>query len=225
MNTKINSGAIEAGSISADKLGSDVPATLKTDMGLSTVATSGSYNDLTNKPTIPAAVTESTVSGWGFTKNTGTITGIKMNGASKGTSGVVDLGTVITSHQDISGKQDQLVSGTNIKTVNGTSILGSGNVLAGVKPLVTFNATSIAMDPNKYYRLTTAKTSLTITLNTPSDSTILNEYFIEFPCTSTMTLTVPSTVKWANASVPTFESGKTYQISIVNNLAVCANFS
>ena len=52
---------------------------------------------------IPAAVTESTVSGWGFTKNKGTITGIKMNGSSKGTSGVVDLGTVITAHQDISG--------------------------------------------------------------------------------------------------------------------------
>lgn len=33
---------------------------------------SGNYNDLTNKPTIPSAVTESTVSGWGFTKNTGT---------------------------------------------------------------------------------------------------------------------------------------------------------
>ena len=31
---------------------------------LSPVATSGNYNDLTNKPTIPAAVTESTVSGW-----------------------------------------------------------------------------------------------------------------------------------------------------------------
>ena len=39
---------------------------------LATVATSGSYNDLSNKPTIPSAVTESTVSGWGFTKNTGT---------------------------------------------------------------------------------------------------------------------------------------------------------
>ena len=87
-------------------------------------------------------VTESTVSGWGFTKNTGTyskpsggipksdlasavqtslekadtalqsyteqytgtITGIKMNGVSKGTSGVVDLGNVITAHQDISEK-------------------------------------------------------------------------------------------------------------------------
>lgn len=33
---------------------------------------SGSYDDLTDKPTIPSAVTESTVSGWGFTKNTGT---------------------------------------------------------------------------------------------------------------------------------------------------------
>ena len=33
---------------------------------------SGSYNDLTDKPAIPDAVTEGTISGWGFTKNTGT---------------------------------------------------------------------------------------------------------------------------------------------------------
>ena len=39
---------------------------------LAPVATSGKYDDLTNKPTIPAPVTEQTVSGWGFTKNTGT---------------------------------------------------------------------------------------------------------------------------------------------------------
>lgn len=39
---------------------------------LKAVAFSGSYNDLSDKPTIPSAVTESTVSGWGFTKNTGT---------------------------------------------------------------------------------------------------------------------------------------------------------
>lgn len=96
---------------------------------LSTVATSGSYNDLTNKPTIPNAVSESTVSGWGFTKNTGTVTGVKINGSTKNPSnGVVDLGTVITSHQDITGKQDKLVSGTNIKTINGNSLLGSGDI-------------------------------------------------------------------------------------------------
>ena len=68
------------------------------------------YAVIADPPTIPAAVTESTVSGWGFTKNAGTITGIKMNGSSKGTSGVVDLGTVITAHQDISGKQDKITS-------------------------------------------------------------------------------------------------------------------
>ena len=39
---------------------------------LATVAATGSYNDLSDKPTIPSAVTESTVSEWGFTKNTGT---------------------------------------------------------------------------------------------------------------------------------------------------------
>lgn len=33
---------------------------------------SGNYNDLTNKPTIPSEVTETTVYNWGFTKNTGT---------------------------------------------------------------------------------------------------------------------------------------------------------
>ena len=48
------------------------------------------------------------------TSNVGTITGIKMNGASKGTSGVVDLGTVITAHQDISGKQDKSTAVTHI---------------------------------------------------------------------------------------------------------------
>lgn len=64
----------------------------------------------------------------GATANTGTVTGVKMNGVTKGTSGVVDLGTVITEHQDISGKQNTLVSGTNIRTVNGQSLLGSGNI-------------------------------------------------------------------------------------------------
>lgn len=49
--------------------GAVVKAALDT---LATVASSGSYNDLSDKPTIPSEVTESTVSGWGFTKNTGT---------------------------------------------------------------------------------------------------------------------------------------------------------
>ena len=59
----------------------------------------------------------------------GTVTSVKINGTNKNPSnGVVDLGTVITSHQNISGKQDKLISGTNIKTINNQSLLGSGNI-------------------------------------------------------------------------------------------------
>lgn len=68
-----------------------------------------------------AVITSADVAGWGFTKNAGTITGIKMNGVSKGTSGVVDLGTVLTSHQDISGKAN--LSGGN--TFTGKQTLNS----------------------------------------------------------------------------------------------------
>lgn len=87
---------------------------------LADVATSGSYNDLSDKPTIPSAVHESTVSGWGFTKNIGTVSQIKINGATitRQTNGLMDIGSY----------QVPLVSGTNIKTINNTSILGSGNI-------------------------------------------------------------------------------------------------
>lgn len=54
-------------------------------------------------------VDESTVSGWGFTKNQGTVNSVKMNGAALTiTDGAVDLGTVITEHQSLDGKQDKL---------------------------------------------------------------------------------------------------------------------
>ena len=76
----------------------------------------------------------------------GTVTGVKVNGSTKNPSnGIVDIGTVITSHQDISGKQDIITdldtirSGAakgatalqehqSLKTINGQSIVGSGDI-------------------------------------------------------------------------------------------------
>lgn len=74
-------------------------------------------------------LTEPTISSWGFTKNKGTVTSVavKMNDETKGTitsSGTIDLGTVITAHQDISGKLDK----TNYE-VNKTIDFGSSGVL------------------------------------------------------------------------------------------------
>jgi hypothetical protein len=45
-----------------------------------------------------------------------------------------------TDWTTFNGKQDALVSGTNIKTVNSTSLLGSGNV--SVEPVISAGTTS-----------------------------------------------------------------------------------
>ena len=132
----------------------------------------------------------------------------------------------LTSHQDISGKQDKLVSGTNIKSINGTSILGEGDMKVGYKTISASTSTSMTLNPNIYYRNTsTSLTRLTITLNAETDSTILNEYLVEFTTRSAgTTVTLPSSVKWANGETPTFEASTTYQISIVNNLGIVTKF-
>lgn len=105
-----------------------VPNATSTETGL--IKPDGTTTEVTDgvlsikSGVIPAKVTEATVTGWGFTKNAGTITGIKMNGASKGTSGVVDLGTVVTSTTDcvkISG--NQTIAG--IKTFSSTPVITS----------------------------------------------------------------------------------------------------
>lgn len=308
---------------------------------LATVATSGSYNDLTDKPTIPSAVTESTVSGWGFTKNTGTyskpsggipktdlessvqsslnkaetalqteqytgtyskpsggipksdlasavqtslgkadtalqsytetdptvpswakaaskptytasevgalpsttviptkvsqltndsnftsntgtITGITMNGASKGTSGVVNLGTVITAHQDISGKQDKLVSGTNIKTVDGTSLLGSGNISISTPTIDTFQTRTgtthgiSSFAANTVFSCTASNNTTSITISgfaNPTPATRAAYYTIVFKTTS-CTFTVPSTVMWVGGNAIEFDSSTAYTYEV-----------
>ena len=68
-------------------------------------------------------VTESAFPGL---KKTGTITGIKMNGASKGTSGVVDLGTVLTSHQSIRTLNTD--NNTSQTVSSSESISGTGTI-------------------------------------------------------------------------------------------------
>lgn len=118
-------------------------------------------------------------------------------------------------------KQDTLVSGTNIKTINGNTITGSGNVNTGY-PISDVTGTSVSMKPNTLYRLETPQSSLTITFQNPTYSDIANEYVIEFVCGGTVSL--PSTIVWANGKLPTFEVGSFYVLSVVDNLGVVVKF-
>ena len=90
-----------------------VPYALSAD--LSTVATSGSYNDLSNKPTIPDT----------------------SNLANKDLSNLSSTGNAKF--------QAPLVSGTNIKTVNGNSLLGSGDLT--IQGGASYSATCPAITP------------------------------------------------------------------------------
>lgn len=126
---------------------------------------------------------------------------------------------------ELNGK-GYLTSHQSIKTVNGISLVGSGDVKVGYKTLQTSTSSSMTLTPNVYHRNTnTSLSTLTISLGAISDDTILNEYFVEFTTRSTgTTVNLPSGIKWANGEAPTFEASTTYQISIINNLGVVAKF-
>lgn len=78
--------------------------------------------------------------------------------------------------------------------------------------------TTITIDPNKFY-VWGSVSSLNITLGTPSDAYVYNEYLFQFASGSTATtLSLPSSVKWQTE--PNIEANKTYQVSIVDNIGL-----
>lgn len=90
------------------------------------VATSGSYDDLTNKPVIPTK-----------------------------TSNLTNDSGFVNDYQ-LSGKQDKLVSGTNIKTINNESLLGSGNITTASQSELTNLATTVGNQASAITALNTA---------------------------------------------------------------------
>ena len=143
----------------------------------------------------------------------GTVTSVTVNGSSKTpSSGVVNIGNVATSVK---------INGQSKTPSSGVVDLGYIN-----KQLSTSTSSSMTLSPNIYYRNTsTSLSTLTITLGSVSNSNIINEYFVEFTTRSSGTsVSLPSTIKWANGETPTFEASTTYQISIVNNLGTIQKF-
>lgn len=128
---------------------------IKNKPNLATVATSGSYDDLSDKPTIPPAITiDTAISSTSTNPVQNKVINTALNGKvpttrkvnGKALSSDITLGSadilvagdrtiddafssVNTSISNLgTSKQDALVSGTNIKTINNESLLGSGNI-------------------------------------------------------------------------------------------------
>lgn len=181
------------------------------------------YAKKTDIPTIPAIPTVNNPK-----------VSIKMNGTEKGSftlnqasAGEVNLGTVLTEHQDISGKQDKLVSGTNIKTINGESVLGSGDItINSAYPEVNHGTgdTTFTLTPNTFH-VWDEVTSLTLNFGNET-SGVANEYLFQFTSGSTATsLTLPNSIKWVNGSAPTIAKNMIYQVSILKGLASVLEFN
>jgi hypothetical protein len=84
-------------------------------------------------------------------------------------------------------------------------------------PVVGMILAEAELQPNTFYRWGKAD-ALTITL-APEIKGIVSEYLFEFSCGTIATeLTLPESVKWAVE--PNIEAGKTYQVSILNGIAV-----
>lgn len=127
-----------------------------------------------------------------------------------------------TEMNQISKKIDELVDGVN---TNANNIPDVGQLATKTELSSKANKVSVEnvsentkeLQPNKYYIFGEMET-LTLTLAAGEENK-LSEYMFEFTSgTTPTTLTLPESVKWIGGN--TIEASKTYQVSIVNNIAV-----
>ena len=160
------------------------------------------YSLIDNTPTIPAAQVNSD---WN---------------AASGVAQILNKPTIPTALSQLTeDTTHRVVTDTEKATWNGKAD----------KVLVNNHGTSdttYSVTPNVFHIWGTVG-SLTLTLATPTDATIVNEYMIEFVSGSTATtLSLPSSVEWAEScGALSVEASKTYQISIVNNIGLWASIS
>ena len=190
----------------------------------------------------------------------GTITGVSANGTSVATSGVANIPAASTSKYGVTkltsatnsastvlaatasavkaaydlanSKQAALVSGTNIKTINGNSILGSGDITIGGNSSSSAYSevshgtadTTFELTPNTFHVWDeVAELDLSLGAETAG---VANEYLFQFTSGSTATtLSLPDDIKWANDDAPTIETNKIYQISILKGLGSVLEFN
>lgn len=159
--------------------------------------------------------------------NSPTFTGTPKAPTPSSSDNSTNLATTAFVKTAISGKQDKLVSGTNIKTINNNSIVGSGNLtISASDPTIINDMTSSttfnqAMAPNVVYIVGSTSnpvTSFTITSLT-STGNDAEYYQAIIYCGSNMSFTRPATVKMGdNRSLPTFFSNTVFEINIFQNI-------
>ena len=96
----------------------------------------------------------------------------------------------------------------------------------GKMPQVTqAGAASVTIDPYKMYDFGTLSTAMTISFDTTKEvEGFTKEYALRFVAGSGCSVTLPNTVMYANGVAPTYTTGRTYEINVINGCAVVGEF-
>lgn len=122
--------------------------------------------------------------------------------------------------QDI--KDSRIAGVDSVPTANSQNVVTSGGTYSEIHPAVVTAQPTGGFAANVFYRLGTLTGSVTFTLATSSDNTIVNHYYWTFTAGSTApTITWPSGISWFGGSAPAITAGKHYDVSILDNIAVC----
>lgn len=124
-------------------------------------------------------------------------------------------------------EDDILLTRGDVKTINGQSILGRGDVsLTYTKDYpyqkVWHAMGTVTLQPNIYYsnRSYVGVSTLNIVLATPTNTNIVNEYIIEFYCYKDTEVTFSGVpILWESDMNPTFIGERTYRVHIINGFA------
>lgn len=111
-------------------------------------------------------------------------------------------------------RQPILIDGENIKTINGQSILGEGDLTIGwTEKEFTGEQATLSIAPNVLYYNLTPMSNLTINaFMGPLLPRLL--YKVAFKTSDNMTLSLPDYFYWANGVIPEILPNTIYELSI-----------
>lgn len=210
--------------------GAAAGATAVQPSDLAAVATSGDYDDLLNKPTIPAAQVNSdwnANSGVAQILNKPTIPAAQVQSDwNEADNTKVDYIKNKPTIPNVSGKADKVVGAVSgdVATLDGNgNLTDSGLSVFDFFVMVEDASTPPAsMAPNNVYKYGTLSGNTTFPpLATPTETDIANVYCWTFATPATApTITWPVAITdWAGGSAPTINASKSYEVSVMDGFA------
>ena len=222
MATMLNPNAIPDGSITKEKIESSVLA--------------GKQDTISDLNTIRTNAEKGATALQSYTETDPIYTADKPNLALK--SEIPDISGLATK-TEVASKQDTISDLETIRTNanKGATALQSESdpVYMADKPSIALKTAivtetegnaSYAISPNVLTKLGTLASSVTLSLDiSKEESGVTNIYDIIFTTpTNAPSITWPEGISWIGGSAPTIAGGKTYEVSIMNNLAIYGEY-